>query len=307
MVLDDYITYDQKMFENIIAVLATYQLMGIEQKGILLEESRYQNLLEILITEYVNLKADLDRVPIIPTKLDLKSVLELADYSFISILPKYWKTILKYDGLLYSHDDFPFYTANFEYRVTKKGKIRLHQIALSSDINEYTPGVINHEKMHALMMKKIHLSNFPIIYMELLSILMQKITNYQVEKVLNISTIHIMDEIIRAFENQQHLSILVDIFKDIDLEKESVNNHFVYQFLNLKANDYLLSDWYSDILMEYYLIDFKTLQKKLFQLFSNEITIQELLNYYDVSLDHKNFIPNIEKKLAKIKKYSIQQ
>ncbi len=304
--LEEYIHYDRQFLNQVIGSLTKYQLIGLDETCILIEDKKYQIILDQLMMMYLNLSLAPNYQTIKPQTLDAKTTLELANDSFTSIFPRYQKTITNYDNLLYSYENFHFQESSLEYHVTEKGKIILNQIALPEDSDEYTPGMINHEKMHAFMMQKINLKNYPIIYMELLSMLIQKITNYQVEKTLNLNTTHIIDGIVRTIDNQQHLSVL-DILKDINLMQESVNNHLIYQYLNLKANDYLLSDWYSDFLIEYYVIDPKILKDKLNQLFRNEITIQELLNYYGISLGHKSLIPNIEKKLIEVKKYSIQQ
>ncbi len=303
--LEEYITYDQQFLNTAIGTLTMYHLMGLNKKCILLEQKKYRMILEEMITMYSNATLETNHQEIELHKLELKTVVELAKSSFISMLPKYQKAIVNYDNLFYAYDDFDFQESNLRYHVTEKGKVILNEIAISENTNEYTPGIMNHEKMHALMMTKINLKNYSAIYMELLSMLMQKITNDQVEKSLSLNTVSIIDSIIRTLDNQQHLYVL-EIFQKIKLDQESTNNHFIYQYLNLKANDYLISDWYSDLLMEYYLLDSKTFKNKLDQLFKNKITIQELLDYYKISLDHKDLLPHIQKKLTEVKKYSIR-
>lgn len=304
--LSKYITYDKEFLKDVFGSLARYQIIQLDDSCILLENVKYRDIVNHLINIYSNLALDTDFQEITPKKIEAKVIHQLANDILISILPKYKKQIEKYDDLIYCYEDFSFQESNLTYHITDQGKIIPQEIELSEEFNEYTPGVMNYEKIHVLIMKKIVLKNFPAIYMELLSMLLQKITNYQVEENFQITTTHIIDEIVRAIDNQKHISLL-DVFREIDVNKESTKNKSVYHYLNLKANDYLLSDWYSDFLFQYYLEDSKKMQNKLNQVFQNDITVQELLDYYQISLENPNMIPMIEKKLTEVKKYSIKR
>lgn len=171
-------------------------------------------------------------------------------------------------------------------------------------MTEYSIGAINHEKTHTLVMDMISLKQFPVIYFELLSMLIQKITNYEVERKLKINTTHIIDNIVRTIDNSKGIFIL-DILKDIPFELEDINNRFVYQYLNIKINDYLISDWYSDLLFQFYILEPTEIKTELDQVFSNKMLLEQMLDNHQINLQNKSLIPSIQKKIEISRKYSI--
>lgn len=303
--LGKYITYDDEFLSNAMLFLGRYQLLDIDTKCLILEVIKNNEMVKNLFSKYLLLDIVSDAKVITPEKMELKEIIELANNIFILLFPSYKTEILKYDDLIYFYDDFPISFSCFDYQISDSNVIVPDEIELSSNFNEYSIGVINHEKMHVLMLEKVLLKKFPGIYMELLSMLIQKISNYVVETETNSKKTILIDSIIRATDNQQQINTL-DYLQEIDLSSESANSYFVFQYLNLKANDYLISEWYSELLFKYYMDDSKKLILKLNEVLTNEISIQELLNYYQVSLDNNELFSCMNNKLEEVKKYILK-
>ena len=79
----------------------------------------------------------------------------------------------------------------------------------------------------------------------------------------------------------------------------------VYSYFYIKSYDYLLSDLYSSILAEYYLLDKETMIKRLKALFNNKITIKDFLDIYNINLLNKDLIPVIKEESNKCKRMVI--
>lgn len=297
--LGEYITYDQEFFEKVIGALTCYQLLGIDTKRLLLKEVESNEMIQDLFSKYLHLHVVSDTKYIIPRKMNIQEISTLANDILISLFPSYKECILEYDELLYFYDDLPFDFGHFTFELSNN-KIVPSNIDLSNNFTEYSIGVINHEKTHALVFEKMLLNKSSGIYMELLPMLIQTISNYMVENMINSNQIILIDNIVRVTDNQKHIDTL-DSLSKINLSCESVESHFVFQYLDLKANDYLLAEWYSELLFQYYLVDSKKMIQDLNQVLKNEITIHELLNHYQINLQNKELGTLISKKLDKVK------
>lgn len=302
--LNDYITYDQEFLIMALKNITQNTSLGIDNQCILIEKNI--GILNAVIKIYQDLKVSRNAKTIFLKKLTPKEVSNLANDIFISLLPNYQSRILEYDDLLYLYSDFSFSESCYCYDVSEENKVIPQQIQIPESMTEYSIGMINHEKTHTLVMDTILLNQFPSMYFELLPMLIQKITNYEVEQKLRMNQIHTIDDIIRTIDNSKHISVL-DIFQTIEIEKESLDNLLIYQYLNLKANDYLISDWYSDLLFQIYLLDSQIIKKELNRVFSNQITLQQMLDYHQIELSNNFLIPTIQKKLKNSKRYSIVQ
>jgi len=301
--LGEYISYDDVFLNNVMSLLSHYRILGLNNNCILLEENK--EFLNEMISLYVSLEPDKNTQVISPKIIGINEMMELANNTLISILPSFKENIIQYDDLLYFYDGFPFSNSCYNYKITEKGVVLPKSIDVSTDINEYSISIINHEKVHTLMMEKIDLKNYLSIYMELFSFIIQKITNYQlIEKKFSLNSF-IIDNIIHTVDNQKNIDV-IDSLKDIEIEKETLENYFIYNYLNLKANEYLIADWYSELLFKYYLVDSSKMKEKINQVFKQEMTVQELLNYYKISLSNRELVPCIVEKLDSVKKCTIK-
>lgn len=303
--LGNFIYYDDEFFKNVMSLLAHYQVLKIDTKCILLEDTGNQAFLEEMISLYLSLKIQENHQDIIPKEIEIKEVAEIANNILLSIFPKFHKEIMQYDQLLRFYDDFSFSNSCYHYQVTEEGIVIPQSIDISMDFNEYTISTMNHEKTHVLLMEKLNLNKFPTIYMELLPIFIQKITNHHLMNQYDLPNISIIDDIVHTIDNQKHINTL-DYLREIDKNQESLESHFVYDYLNIKANEYLIADWYSELLFQDYLIDSNSMKIKLEKLLTSEITIQQFLDYYNITLQNKELIPMITQKLEKVKKYNIK-
>lgn len=303
--LNDYITYDREFFNIALESLTQNEFLEMNEECILLKEKN-RKILSKLISIYQAIVLEKDHQIIIPQILEQQEVFELANHILISLLPNYKSRILEYDSLLCTYPNLSIQGSCYYYEISKKNGIVPIEIQIPEKMTEYTIGEINHEKTHTLVMDMISLKQFPVIYLELLSMLIQKITNYEVERKLGTNTTHIIDNVVRTIDNSKGISIL-DILKDIPFELEDINNRFVYQYLNIKANDYLISDWYSDLLFEFYILEPKQIKIELDQIFSNKMSLDQMLNNHQINLQNKSLLPSIQKKIEISKKYSIKR
>lgn len=303
--LNDYITYDREFFNIALESLTQNEFLEMNEECILLKEKN-RKILNKLISIYQAIVLEKDHQIIIPQILEQQEVFELANHILISLLPNYKSRILEYDSLLCTYPNLSIQGSCYYYEISKKNGIVPIEIQIPEKMTEYSIGEINHEKTHTLVMDMISLKQFPVIYLELLSMLIQKITNYEVERKLGINTTHIIDNVVRTIDNSKGISIL-DVLKDIPFELEDINNRFVYQYLNIKVNNYLISDWYSDLLFQFYLLEPKEIKTELDQIFSNKMSLEQMLNNHQINLRNKSFLPSIQKKIEISKKYSIKR
>ena len=303
--LGEYISYDDNFLGYVSRILSSYYILGMDTSCELLENHSNKDNLNKIMDMYNNLDCDTNPLEIVPNKIDLDTLIDIANDILISTFPDFKKNILNYDQLLYFDKELFVSDSSYNYHVTDSGLVLPKSIDLSDNLIEYSISVLNHEKTHALLLEKINGKNFPGIYFELLPVLIQKITNHLLISTFGFYNPVIIDDVVRTVDCQNHIAML-DELRRINIESETVSNKTVYNYFNLKANQYLLADWYSELLMGKYLDDSDNFNKRINQIFANQITINDFLNYYNITLQHNDLIPFISDRLEKVKKYSIK-
>lgn len=183
---------------------------------------------------------------------------------------------------------------------------------LSSKLASIEVAATAHEYIHALLAKyttfKFNdiLSN--IHYNELLSILIEYITIYELSKILkkdqltekhNIIRIHNCQE--QAISDEENHFLLPKLKKRLSFDpfvSDGIDKSLSYSSHN--SFGYIISDIYAYQLFNFYLDDPKTLINIFTAIIDGENSIDNLLKYYNISLRNKDLVADYTKRLAKL-------
>lgn len=178
----------------------------------------------------------------------------------------------------------------------------------------YTMEVVStsHEFAHGFMSKykgprfNDHFTN--IHYNELLPILIEYIVCYELSILLKDKTLIPRHEQIRAFHDQAQARELLDIRalsgqinRCNSLEKPFYQQYSTYQEHN--AYTYITDDIFSIHLSSFYIEDQSTLLKLIKAVIDGEKTLQELINYYGISLRNEETLSLYNEQLDRALKY----
>lgn len=189
--------------------------------------------------------------------------------------------------------------------------VTLKKIHISRELASIQVVSTAHEYIHALLAKyntyeynKV-LSN--IHYKELLSILIEYISCYELSQILKEEKLQEKHNIIRLFANQQHAEEHSECQnQSILLNKKSgmINNEYkkYLAYENHNSFGYITSDIYATKLFELYQDDPKTILMFVKRIIEGEKSIKELLTFYNVSLNNPETISSYNKRLENIPK-----
>ena len=189
--------------------------------------------------------------------------------------------------------------------------VKLERIHISRQLASIQVVSTAHEYIHALLAKynaydynKV-LSN--IHYKELLSILMEYISCYELSQILKEEKLQEKHNIIRLFTNKEHAEEHLECEKLIPLIQKTqgaINNEYkkYIAFENHNSFGYITSDIYATKLFELYQDDPKTLLLFTKRIIEGEKSIKDLLSFYNISLNNPTTISTYNKRLENIPK-----
>lgn len=254
----------------------------------------------------------------LPNPLSFKyttlSIDELQEY-LITILTKvlgseYLPEITEYNSLLkLEHIANPFDSVLNVDLIDDEPTIK--HIHISDKLSSIQVASTAHEYIHALLTKYSTfdynrvLSN--IHYKELLSILIEYITIYELSELLKEDKLREKHNIIRLHTNkehsQEHKSCL-ELSRQLDRLPSILRNQYklYVAYENHTSFGYITSDIYATRLFEYFKDDPKALLQFIKRIIEGEKSIKELLRHYNISLSNPDTFITYNKRLDNIPK-----
>lgn len=171
----------------------------------------------------------------------------------------------------------------------------------------------SHEYMHALLSKYKGESFNRVLtnihYKELLSILIEYITVYELSELLKDESLKEKHSIIRARHDKDQVAEhnasenLKTQLNRLRLDRNTADYLKLYfDFEEHNSFGYIVSDIYSRNLLPYYLDDSKTLLTIIRHIISGEKSIRDLLKHYNISLTNPSTIETFNAELNKVNK-----
>jgi len=290
--------YKQEFINTVFSNLINYELLGIDLNEMYIFNNKEKQILEKLKQQYRKIILYNDAETEYLEQLDPNLIISLANKFLVEIFPDFHNEILRLDKLLKFKkgeldDSGLFY-------ILDNDKIDLKEIIINNDFNAYAISIIVHEKTHALAFDHIDTKTIFTNGLELFPIFIQNIVMYELENTTNFQ-VTTMNEIIRCIDGKNSAYYL-DYADNIRKYPNEQLDYYVSQYFRIKSTDYLLSDVYSKLLLNYYIKDRNTMIENINKVFAGKITIPEFLNRYNINLLNKEIIPVVKKDLEKCKR-----
>lgn len=296
---NDFIKYDLDFLEKVFSYLNNYEKLEIAVddtfKFSKQEKHNLQRIKELY--EKIILLRDYQIYEL--NSISKEEALSKANSFLVEIFPKKEKEILELDNLV-TFDNINIYESGLIY-ILNNNRISFNQILIPDHTSNYTSSIIVHEKMHALTFQNMDLECLFRNGLELLPIFLQRMMLFDFcDEYANI-----LDRIIRINDTKQSFFHL-DYAKYLrNKPNKTTLDEYVCDYYNISANDYLIGDLYSSLLMEYYLLDKNEMIRKLNQVLNQKLSITDFLTSYEVSLSNKKLFPVIKQNINKCKRISI--
>ena len=192
-----------------------------------------------------------------------------------------------------------------------KDEPTIKHIHISDRLSSIQVASTSHEYIHALLTKYSTfdynrvLSN--IHYKELLSILIEYITIYELSELLKEDKLREKHNIIRLHNNKEHSlehKSCVELSKQLERIPFILRNQYklYIAYENHSSFGYITSDIYATRLFEYFKDDPKTLLQFIKRIIEGEKSIKELLKHYNIALNNQDTFITYNKRLDNIPK-----
>jgi len=293
------IKFDQDFLKMALDFLNTFYILDIDVNSMFQLSNKEKEVLSKLKKIYSKIKLVKDYETVDLAHITTEETLKLANNFFNELLPSKSKEILTLDNLVV-FKDITIYEAGLTYKLSKN-KVEFGEILIPDNCSLYDASTIVHEKTHALTFSNLDLVDLFQNGLELFPMLFQKIMLYN----SNDEIASIYDTIIRIVDVKECFFNLETIKYLEEYTKDKEASELAYNYFYIRSYDYLLSDLYSSILVEYYKLNKETMIKRLNALFNGKITIKAFLDSYDISLFNKDLIPIIKEDANKCKRIVI--
>lgn len=220
-------------------------------------------------------------------KIDIsreKAVAEM--YKFFDYIsnksPEVRKALIKYYNTSYFNDKIEGFV------FSKNGKVS--KVAAPVFNNLYSTSIGIHEYTHALNFDSISKLNNRYEYEEILPFLNQFLflefvdKKYDSKEVIDSSKYFMLQK--QLFLNIKNF---MKIVKEMDINDNAKTKHALYNKL-MEHYKYIIGSLYSLLLYEYYKMDERLFMREYKKLYKSDKKIDDLLNYYSISLENKENI-----------------
>lgn len=296
--------YDEELLYDVFDYMNKYNYFDIDTKTLFTFSSKDKEKLNRISNLYLNIKMFNDAKHVNLEELDTNTYFGLTNELLSSFFPKFSSYFLSLDEYIEVIQNGTVSDAGIMADFSKKGAF-IKSIYVPDYFNGYTVSALIHEKVHCFTFENIGLEKMCNSYIELFPIFIQKLSLNEMEENYNLSHVINYDQIVRINDTKAniYLNNLAKKINNNPLKTEL--DSLVYEYFRIKGADYLLSEIYSTLLVKYYLTDRNTMIEKLNNLFSNKITLNEFLNYYNINLSNKEIIPTIKENTDKVKRIII--
>ena len=305
------VDYDLNYLLNAMNSIAGKMAMGMNIEVFDNYSVKEKETLIVLKDLYLNFTTMENALEIIPLAIDVKIAKHLSSQILEGLFPSFKKEIKYYNNKLYTNEALGFGGAVWWDLVDNKPIVR--EIHVGLPITEATISTFNHERVHALFFANVDMSKVGINNLELLAILAGSMTGHYlkiVHQAPNVSLItdyYRLKGIKRNLEKEESTKEMIISEVGIDEEDDIFHetNKIVYNYRNITAIDYLLSNCQANVLFLRYLEDEKLMCKKIEEVLKNEITINDLLTFYNVSLENNEIIDLANDQINRIQKIRV--
>lgn len=296
--------YDPELLEEVLNYMSNYNFFNIDTKSLFNFSSSEKEKIDKISNLYLNIKLFNDAKQVTLEELDNDTYFLLTNEILSSFFPKFENYFWDLDKHILLIKDGSVSDAGIITDFSKNG-VYVKMIYIPDYFNGYTSSSLIHEKTHCLTFEKFGLEKVCNSYFELFPILIQKLALNEMETKYKLKYVSEYDQIVRINDTRANI-YLTNVTKKINNKPDkSPLDSLVYEYYRVKGSDYLLSEIYSNLLVKYYLIDRNTMLEKLNRLFTNKITIDEFLKYYNINLSNKEIIPTIKENTDKVKRLII--
>lgn len=296
--------YDENLIIDVFDYMSKFNFFDIDTKNLFNFSSSEKEKLNRISNLYLNIKLFKDARSVKLEELDTNTFFNLTNEVLGSIFPRFMSYFIDLDKKVRIIENGMVSDAGIEAGFSKTN-INVNTIDIPDYFNGYTSSAFVHEKIHCLTFECFGLEKLCNSYIELFPILIQKLALNEMENTYNLSYVSEYDQIVRINDTRSNICLNKLAKKINDNPDKSSLDSLVYEYFRIKGADYFLSEIYSNLLVKYYLTDRNTMLEKLNKLFSNKITIDEFLKYYNINLSNKEIIPTIKENTDKVKRLII--
>lgn len=293
------IKYDMEDIEKAFSFINIYNILEIDSKNLYHFSNKEKHILKRIKNIYSKLELLSDSKETKLKHIDEQDVLKNANSFLIDLFPKYKDEILYLDNLII-FGDYSIYDAGVSFNLNKD-KILLKEILIPADNTNYVSSIIVHEKTHALTLNNIKPRHIYENNSELFSIFLQKLFLIEFDD----PTAILLDRIIRINDTKES-------FNHLELSKYLLNNYNSTEldkqlsiYFKLLGYNYLLSEFYSYLLILRYLENKELVIKNLNQVLDKKLSISDFLSNHQITLTNEKLIPTIKEETNKCKRITI--